>query len=246
MKPEFYDKSKRVHIYNTIYIIKIICLCILVAFTIAFTVLFNKYKALFHEVSGETLPPIFLLMEACLVFFIIAILLDFIILRKTASIGRHLSKMAYIDKLTGLPNRYSCDLLIESFNDSSRLPNAGFVLLKINNLMAINKSSGHDNGNFLISEFCSILEDVSQDYGYAGRNGGNEFLLLMDNCDSTKADMFLMELTKRIHGYNGMNVGDPMEVAYSRALNVDEQKSKISHLVSLGYKRLRETPQILS
>ena len=246
MKPEFYNKSKRAHIYNTIYIIKIVSLCILVAFTIAFTILFNQYKALFHEVSGETLPPIFTLMEICLIFFIIAILLDFCILGRTASIGRYLNKMAYIDKLTGLPNRYSCDLLIDSFNDPSRLPKAGFVLLKINNLIAINKSNGHDNGNFLISEFCSILEDVSQDYGYAGRNGGNEFLLLMDDCDSTKADMFLMELTKRIHGYNEMNVGDPMEVAYSRAMNLDEQKDKISDLISLGYKRLRETPQILS
>ena len=246
MKPDFYDKSKRAHIYNTIYVVKIASLIILVVFTIVFAVLYSQYKALFHEVTGEKLPPIFIAMALCLIFFTLAILLDFFILGRTASIGRHLNKLAYIDKLTGLPNRYSCDLLIDSFNDPSRLPKAGFVLLKINNLIAINKSNGHDNGNFLISEFCSILEDVSQDYGYAGRNGGNEFLLLMDDCDSTKVDMFLMELTKRIHGYNEMNVGDPMEVAYSRAMNLDEQKDKISDLISLGYKRLRETPQILS
>ena len=246
MKPDFYDKSKRANIYNTIYVIKIASLCILVIFTIVLAVLFSRYKALFHEAFGPTLPPFFIVMALCLVFFVLAILLDIYILRRTASIGRHLNKLAYIDKLTGLPNRYSCDLLIDSFNDPARLPNAGFVLLKINNLVAINKSEGHDNGNFLISEFCSILEDVSAEYGYAGRNGGNEFLVLMDECDSTKVDMFLMDLTKRIRGYNEMNVGDPMEVAYARAMNKDEMKDRISDLISLGYKRLRESPQILS
>ena len=246
MKPDFYNKSKRAHIYNTIYLIKIISLCILVVFTVILAVQFSTYKALFHEVSGDYLPPIFFVMALCLVFFVISIILDFYILRKTASIGRHLNKLAYIDKLTGLPNRYSCDLLINSFNDPKLLMNAGFVLLKINNLVAINSSAGHTNGNFLISEFCSILEDVSESYGYSGRNGGNEFLVLMEECDSTKVDMFLMDLTKRIHGYNEMNVGDPIEVAYARAMNCDEGKEKISDLVSLVYKRLRESPQILS
>lgn len=246
MKPDFYNKSKRAHIYNTIYLLKILSLCILVVFTVILAVQFSTYKALFHEVSGDRLPPIFLVMALCLIFFVLSILLDFYILGRTASIGHHLNKMAYIDKLTGLPNRYSCDLLINSFNDPKLLSSAGFILLKIENLVAINSLAGHDGGNFLISEFCSILEDVSGDYGYAGRNGGNEFLVLMEECDSTKADMFLMDLTKRIHGYNEMNVGDPIEIAYSKAMNIDEGKDNISDLISLGYKRLRESPQVLS
>ncbi len=245
MKPDFYNKSKRANIYNTIYIIKIISICILVIFTIILSVQFSTYKALFHEVSGDNLPPIFIVMAMCLIFFVLSILLDFYILRRTASIGRHLNKLAYIDKLTGLPNRYSCDLLINSFNEPPMLSSAGFMLLKINNLIAINSSVGHKNGNFLISEFCSILDDVSSDYGYVGRNGGNEYIVLLPECDSTKADMFLMDLTKRIHGYNEMNVGYPLEIAYSRALNCDEGKEKISDLVSLGYKRFRESPQVL-
>ena len=73
MKPDFYNKSKRAHIYNTIYLLKILSLCILVVFTVILAVQFSTYKALFHEVSGETLPPIFTLMEICLIFFIIAI-----------------------------------------------------------------------------------------------------------------------------------------------------------------------------
>lgn len=249
MKPEFYSRSKRATIYNSIYIYKIISLAILILLTVTLVILFFKDRAKLLELEqteGMTVPAFLILIAVTLILFIISICLDFYILRRTASIGRHLNKMAYIDRLTGLPNRFSCDLLIDSFNSPERLPRAGFILMQISNLRNINDKDGHDNGNWLISEFCSMLEDVSENYGYAGRNGGNEFILLIDDCDSTAADLFLADLTKRIHGYNEMNVGAPLEVTYARILNSDEHKEKMSEIVSLGYKKIHQEPQVLS
>ena len=244
-KDAFYDKDKRPKIYNTIYIYKIITLCILVIMTIVLAYLFHKDKALYHEIAGDKTPLIFFVMAACLILFALSIIIDFYILQRTHSIEVHLNELAYIDKLTGLPNRYSCDILFESFNTPERIKKAGFILLKINNLPDVNTENGHDIGNYLIAEFCSILEDVSSEYGYVGRNGGNEFVLMMDDCDSTKADMFLLDLTKRIHGYNEMKVGTSLEVSYSRVLNIDENITTISELVPKGYQKLREAPQLL-
>ena len=246
MQQDFYKKSMRTNIYSSIYILKIISLVILVVLTAILAFIFHKDKQQYREVVGGPAPVFLYVVAICIVFFAVSILVDFFILHRTASIGRHLNKMAYIDKLTGLPNRYSCDLLIESFNDPERIQNAGFILMQIKNLMSVNNANGHDNGNWLISEFCSILEEVSEGYGYVGRNGGNEFVLLIENCDNTAADMFLLDLTKRIHGYNEMNVGAPLEIAYARILNSDEHKEKISEVISLGYKKLREMPQTLS
>ncbi len=246
MQSEFFDKNKRATVYNNIYVYKIISLVILAILTIILVVMFFRDQAVVDGIIASPTPPIFYVMLITLILFTFSVIFDFYILHRTASIGRHLNRLAYIDKLTGLPNRYSCDLIFESFSSPEILPDAGFLLLKINNLSSINKDNGHTNGNFLISEFSSILEDVSQDYGHIGRNGGNEFIMIMENCDDVKADMFLMDLTKRIHGYNEMNIGDPLEVAYSRCLNRDEHKEKIAELISLGYKRLKEIPQILS
>ena len=246
MKPEFYDRSKRANIYNTIYVYKIISLVVLGVLTVVLALLFHKDKEIFHQISDASTPAFFVVVGICLVLFVISIVFDFYILGRTASIGRHLNKMAYLDHLTGLPNRYSCDLLIETFNNPERLPKAGFMLMKLDNLVSINDENGKDNGNWLISEFSTILEDVSENYGYVGRNGGNEFIILIENCDSTAADMFLADLTKRIHGYNEMNVGTPIEVAYARVLNCDEHFDKISDLISLGYQKIREMPLTLS
>lgn len=246
MKQDHYDKSMRSNIYSSIYKLKITSLVILAVLTAVLAYVFSIDKQRYHEISDGPTPVFLILVAACIVLFAISIFVDIYILHQTASIGRRLNKMAYIDKLTGLPNRYSCDLLIDSFNDPDKLANAGFILMQIKNLMSVNADTGHANGNWLISEFCSILEEVAEEYGYVGRNGGNEFILLIENCDSTSADLFLLELTKRIHGYNEMNVGTPMEIAYARVLNSDENKEKISDLISLGYRKLREMPQTLS
>ncbi len=246
MKPDFYDKSKRANIYNSIYLLKIISIITLVFLTILMTFYYYRDRTAFETVNNGSTLPVFRVMTICIALFIVSIVVDLYILSHTASIGRHLNKLAYIDKLTGLPNRYSCDLLFASFNSPERLPSAGFVLLRINNLGLINEDNGHDNGNNLISEFCSILEDVSENYGYVGRNGGNEYVVIMEDCDNNNVEMFLMDLTKRIHGYNELNVGYPLEIAYSKCLNNDEHLEQMSELISLGYKKLREMPLILS
>ncbi len=246
MKPEFYSLSKRANVYNSIFIYKLVSLVVAVILTVILAVLFFRDKALFQEFTDSSHLAFFVVIAICLVLFVLSIIIDFIVLNHTVSIGRRLNKLAYIDHLTGLPNRYSCDLLIESFNNEEQLPNTGFFLMQISNLAGINVNEGHKNGNYMISEFSSILEDVAEGYGYVGRNGGNEFLVLIEDCDQNKADSFLMDLTKRIQGYNEMNLSSPLEIRYSKVLNRDENKEKISEIISLGYQKIREMPLALS
>lgn len=246
MKPEFYNTSKRANIYNSIFIYKVVSLAVAVVMAIVLTVLFIRDRALYKEFTDTHPTAFFIVVAICLVVFVLSIIIDFFILHHTISIGRRLNNLAFLDHLTGLPNRYSCDLLIESFNNEEQLPDTGFFLMQIANLGNINVNEGHKNGNYLISEFSSILEDVAEGYGYVGRNGGNEYIVLLEDCDSNKADKFLSELTKRIQGYNELNVGVPLEVRYSKVLNKDEHKEKISEIISLGYQKIREMPLALS
>ncbi len=246
MKPEFYDSSKRANVYNSIFIYKIVSLAVAVILTAALAVLFVRDNALYKEFTDSHPTAFFIVVAISLVVYILSIVIDFFILHHTVSIGRRLNNLAFLDHLTGLPNRYSCDLLIESFNDEEHLPNTGFFLMQIANLGNINVNEGHKNGNYLISEFSSILEDVADGFGYVGRNGGNEYIVLLEDCDQVKADMFLSKLSGRIRGYNEMNVGSPLEVRYSKVLNKNENKEKISEIISLGYQKIREMPLALS
>ena len=245
MKSEFYDKKKRAHIYKAIFTYKILTLFLILFLNFVLAFFFFKNIDTYNA-NREFLAPYYTVVGLRILIVIASIFLDIYILKKTASIEKRLSTLAFLDKLTGLPNRYSCDLLIQGYSESDKLPNLGFILMQLNNLKDINSGSSHKEGNNLIAEFSSILEDVGNEYGYIGRNGGNEFIVLLEDCDNTKIDMFLMDLTKRIHGYNELNVGAPIEVSYSKVLNSLEHMDKITDVISLGYRRIHEIPQILS
>ena len=247
MKDDLYLGKKSSDIYRSIIILKSISLVIVTCITglLIYTAVRDRVR-LQSTVNVFGVPLFLLTIILCILLFVVSIIVDFYILKKTASIGIRLNRLAYIDKLTGIPNRYSCDLLFDSFNTPEKLHDLGFIVMRINNLINVNASSGHDNGNFLIHEFSSILSDVGEAYGYVGRNGGNEFVILIDNCDSSTADMFLMDLTKRIHGYNELNVGDTMVIAYGKVISSDISAMSMSDIVSCGYRKLREMPQVLS
>ena len=246
MREEFYTRGKQTNVYNFIFIYKSVTLCCLCVVTaiLAFYCRTDLLKMTFSKDKTSQRLLLSVLIFVLMVF--ISVIIDFYILKKTTNIGYRLNRLAYLDRLTGLPNRFSCDLLFESFNGSERLPGVGFIVMKINNLPSVNKSSGHDNGNNLISEFCYILEDVGEKYGYVGRNGGNEFIILIEDCSETDCDMFLSDLTKRIRGYNEMAVGTPLEIAYAGVLNSKEKKPVMSELISFAYKKLKDASQILS
>ena len=246
MREEFYTRGKRTNLYNSIFMYKSVSLCVLCITAAILTFNCRSDLIKFDFSHNKTSQRLLLSVLIFVLIVFISVVIDFYILKKTTNIGFKLNRLAYLDKLTGLPNRFSCDLLFESFNGTDRLPGVGFIVMRINNLPAVNQSTGHDNGNNLIYEFCYILEDVGEKYGYVGRNGGNEFIIMIENCSDTDCDLFLSDLTKRIRGYNEMAVGTPLEISYAAVLNSEEKKKTMSELISLAYKKLKDIPQILS
>ncbi|MBO4458141.1 MAG: GGDEF domain-containing protein [Butyrivibrio sp.] len=246
MKEDFYSRSKRANVYNSIFIYKAASLCVLCVATVLLSYVCRNDITRFAFSEDPTSRRLFISIAILVLIVFLSVIIDFFILKKTTNIGYKLNRLAYLDRLTGIPNRYSCDLLFDSFNTPERLPNTGFIVMRINNLSDVNKNTGHEGGNNLISEFCYILEDVGEKYGYVGRNGGNEFITLIENCSDTDSDMFLLDLTKRIRGYNELALGTPLEIAYAGVLNSVEKKSGISELISFAYKKLKDAPQILS
>jgi len=246
MKEEFYNRGKRTNVYNSIFIYKSVSLCILCVAASILTFNCRSDLIKFDFTHNKTSQRLLISVLIFVLIVFISVVIDFYILKKTTNIGYKLNRLAYLDRLTGLPNRFSCDLLFESFNNTDRLPGVGFIVMKINNLPNVNESTGHDSGNSLIAEFCYILEDVGEKYGYVGRNGGNEFIILIEDCSDTDCDMFLSDLTKRIRGYNEMAVGTALEIAYAGVLNSNEKKNSMSELISFTYKKLKDAPQTLS
>ena len=167
-------------------------------------------------------------------------LLDLTKLKTLAQADHDLNRLAYLDKLTGIPNRYSCDLIFGQFNTPEKVAHMGCILMSISNLRMINETRTHEAGDLLITDFCTILESVGADYGFVGRNSGNEFLLIIDQCNNQKIQDFLDAFTIRIRNHNVLNPETPIHVSYACLLNDQIHAEKFFEFITRTYAKFHE------
>ncbi len=86
-----------------------------------------------------------------------------------------LERLAYIDQLTGAPNRSSCYREIDLLKNSGRRDFV-FVFIDINFLKLTNDTWGHEKGDELIRTAGNLLKKYFSDDGFYGRWGGDEFI----------------------------------------------------------------------
>ena len=157
-------------------------------------------------------------------FFVITQLLHhFIFMTRTFAQRQEyasLTQIAYIDNLTDIPNRVSCDKRLLELNQSE--DDFCILSLDLNGLKEVNDNSGHPAGDNLLKSFATCLKDVFEGTGEYFRVGGDEFLVLFTNIEKELLDSMLMTLD-------------------SKLLTLDETDPEANHSVSYGYAFRSET-----
>jgi len=100
---------------------------------------------------------------------------------------RDLKALAEKDPLTGLPNRRQLftelDEAIEWAHASKQL--VGVFYLDVDNFKTLNDSMGHAFGDRVLIEISRRLEATAQGFGFAGRLGGDEFMIVQVEARTT-------------------------------------------------------------
>lgn len=138
-------------------------------------------------------------------------------------------RLAMIDSLTGLPNRRFAEEHLAS--EAARSERYGHPLTVISfdldKFKQINDTYGHPVGDLVLKEFARRLESAIRKSDTAARMGGDEFLALLAECETSQVENLLARLR-------------PMEVEYGGA--------KIPICFSagwVGYERGETTEQFL-
>ena len=110
--------------------------------------------------------------------------LDHLLVRLEQSV-----EMAILDPLTGLHNRrYMTSHLATLFEDASqRGKPLSVLLIDIDHFKAVNDSHGHDAGDAVLREFATRIRRNTRGIDLACRLGGEEFVVVMPDCDLAKA-----------------------------------------------------------
>lgn len=210
---------------------------------IIFEFFFLLFLVLYFINTGEALRGPMPIIMACILacFFVLSIvflLLDLKHLKRISGFSKQWEQMAYIDK-SGIHNRYSLDLLFQSYSTPESLENVGCCLFTIKNLEEINQKAGREAGDEVIKDFCNILDESGAKYGFVGRNGGNEFIIVLENCTKATMSLIYAAMDKRLHFYNERHPLLPIKINRAFTLNSKENCSSFFGLLTATYAKLQ-------
>lgn len=175
--------------------------------------------------------------------------------RELTNLALEIADEGRIDSLTGLPNRRGLEdelnllraLTARGKLDPKRL---SVVSADIDNLKQCNDTHGHLAGDELVRTAGRLLKESGRRLDLVARTGGDEFIMLLTDCDEPGAKRWLRRFRKLMAGtflLDGSHVGvsagiarlhldnfrDSLEKADKR-LYADKRKRKARHPVSDG------------
>lgn len=115
-------------------------------------------------------------------------------------VNQQLQQLSRTDRLTGLNNRgYWEECLQHEYARHRRYQSmAALVMFDIDHFKAVNDTFGHPAGDKVIQAVAEVIREQIRDTDYAGRYGGEEFVVLMPDIDTSGAIVFAERLRLRI------------------------------------------------
>ncbi len=115
---------------------------------------------------------------------------------------RHLRKFANFDVLTGLYNRRRFMEQAEkalACAQKKRTP-VSVLMIDVDHFKNVNDQFGHVTGDKVLSAVGRVIRRRSKDVGFAGRYGGEEFVVLLQNTETQRAKEIAEGIRKGIDG----------------------------------------------
>ena len=113
-----------------------------------------------------------------------------------AQLLRRLQKLSTIDSLTGLVNHRHFHEMLEQEHARAVRNRTCFclVMLDIDGFKLLNDTYGHPCGDDALRHVAAILQERTRKTDVVGRYGGDEFVLILPDTDSAKAEVLVKEL----------------------------------------------------
>ena len=160
--------------------------------------------------------------------------------KKSNELMDQLTFQATTDQLTGIRNRRSIyeklDSLIQSCKDNSS--NFGIILLDIDFFKSVNDTYGHHAGDMVLIEAAERFSQNIRSNDFIGRQGGEEFLALIDDIEIDEITQIAERVRKSIES-SVINVeGTDIKITVSGGIAHSSEKIERDDLINLADERL--------
>jgi two-component system, cell cycle response regulator len=135
-----------------------------------------------------------------------------------------LRERASKDLLTMLPNRSAIAHTLE--DEISRCHRdhrtVGIILLDLDHFKKVNDTLGHFAGDAVLRETALRLRSNMRPYDQVGRYGGEEFLVVLPNCDLEQAANQAERMRHRLHATGMLVDGQELQVSASFGVTISD------------------------
>ncbi|MDD4370989.1 MAG: EAL domain-containing protein [Anaerostipes sp.] len=116
-------------------------------------------------------------------------------------------EMIYMDPLTNAYNRRFFDELLFLKNGEDRIAQkVGLIMIDIHKFKQINDLFGHQTGDGVLRRVVRVMKEQLREYDSIVRYGGDEFIVILTNCDESQMPKMIARLSKAIQTvYYGTN-----------------------------------------
>ena len=147
-----------------------------------------------------------------------------------------LNQLAYVDVMTGLPNRKSAQNVFRMLNATP--DNYCIVSLDLNGLKQVNDNYGHKAGDLLLQTAASTLnEEYSRD-GFHARLGGDEFVVVLNKTDPVNVEKMLEKTNRRLYDFGQRSFRTECGISYGFAFRNECPGGDSSAVFALADERM--------
>lgn len=140
-----------------------------------------------------------------------------------------LKELAHKDGLTKPYNRYGFDEMAEKMISKNPKEHCVAVLLDVDDFKLINDMYGHAYGDKALISLSENMQKFFPSSALLGRNGGDEFCILLPNCTMEEVKESLIEFTKtpKTFSYKGQTYSFCISLGYAEYPNNAIERSQL-------------------
>ena len=220
--------------------IKTIQLAIFLVITVLGLAFVFTNDEIFHMIAtnGAVMGLSTLLWFALLVQFVF-IYIDFASINRNRRTMSDMETALKSDPSSGIANRYSCDMIIEKYLYKPLPKDLGCIMIDITNIREINDQHGHVVGNDLIREFSQLLLKTAAGDCFVGRNGGNRFMAIFEDCTDARLEDFEDRVAAAVAEHNAEPGTIQIRYSIGSAFR-EEGVDNITDLVAMANRHKKE------
>lgn len=154
---------------------------------------------------------------------------------------KELKKMASLDPLTGVYNRRALNRL----KTQTKLTQMGFIFIDIDYFKKYNDRYGHTHGDECIKVVAELIQETIKDDDYCVRYGGEEFLVLMFDCNQDAMESVARTIQAKMQEKKLLHDGSPFKhITLSLGLHYVQEVNQLDDEINKADKGLYEAKKL--